>query len=210
MNVLKKPAPPTAPEVAYRWLRDAITGLPWDEEAYLSENAVADATGTSRTPVREALLRLEFEGLIRRVPHRGAHVPPLSERDIESVLEARTVIEQWAVRKVTGSNYSTDKLEELLARQADSLADPVEFIRCDIEFYKDIVAAAGNPVLEDLYRSLRHKELRMGKRAVRGSDGRRGYSLAEHRAVVRTIRSGDPHLAVDTTDCTVTSIQSQQ
>ncbi|NKX53672.1 GntR family transcriptional regulator [Arthrobacter mobilis] len=199
MNVLKKPVQPTAPEVAYLWLRDAITSLPWDEEAFLSENAVAEASGTSRTPVREALLRLEAEGLLRRVPRRGAYVPALSEKDIDAMMEARRVIEEWAVRKVTGSSYSTRNLEDLLARQSEIISDPVQFIQCDIDFHKDIVTAAGNPVLAEVYGSLRYKQLRMGVRAIRDSQGRSDHVLAEHRSIVEAIQSGDPLQAAQAT-----------
>jgi DNA-binding GntR family transcriptional regulator len=196
MNILHQPAQLTAPETAYRWLRDAISALPWDEEAFLSENAVAEASGTSRTPVREALLRLEASGLIRRVPHKGAYVPALSSRDIESMMEARQIIEEWAVRKVTGMQSPTGELDKLLEEQAQTLTDPVAFIECDIRFHKYIVATADNPVLEDVYDSLRFKQLRMGVKAVVDSEGRSDHVLREHREIVEAIGSGDPDLAV--------------
>lgn len=201
MDVLGKQTRLTAPQLAYQWLHEAVTKLPWDEEAFLSENAVAEASGTSRTPVREALLRLESEGLLRRVPHKGAYVPPLSEKDIDSMMEARRVIEEWAVRKFTETEISTDRLRALLAKQADTLADPTAFIQCDTDFHRNIVRAARNPILGDLYDSLRFKQLRMGMRAVLDGTGRDGTGrgecvLAEHNAIIDGIQSGDPGLAV--------------
>jgi DNA-binding GntR family transcriptional regulator len=195
-NHLQRPAQLTAPETAYRWLRDAISALPWDEEAFLSENAVAEASGTSRTPVREALLRLEASGLIRRVPHKGAYVPALSARDIETMMEARQLIEEWAVRKVTASHRSMDDLNRLLEQQGETLADPVAFIECDIRFHKYIIEAAGNPVLQDVYDSQRFKQLRMGVKAVVDSEGRSDHVLREHRSIVEAIMSGNPDVAV--------------
>ncbi|MCU1520631.1 MAG: GntR family transcriptional regulator [Arthrobacter sp.] len=195
-NHLQRPAQLTAPETAYRWLRDAISALPWDEEAFLSENAVAEASGTSRTPVREALLRLEASGLIRRVPHKGAYVPALSARDIETMMEARQLIEEWAVRKVTASHRSMDDLNRLLEQQGETLADPVAFIECDIRFHKYIIEAAGNPVLQDVYDSQRFKQLRMGVKAVVDSEGRSDHVLREHRSIVEAIMTGNPDVAV--------------
>lgn len=195
-NQLQRPAQLTAPETAYRWLRDAISALPWDEEAFLSENAVAEASGTSRTPVREALLRLEASGLIRRVPHKGAYVPALSARDIETMMEARQLIEEWAVRKVTASHRSIDDLNRLLEQQGETLADPVAFIECDIRFHKYIIEAADNPVLQDVYDSQRFKQLRMGVKAVLDSEGRSDHVLREHRSIVEAIQTGDPDVAV--------------
>lgn len=194
---LQKPTALTAPEIAYRWLRDAISALPWDQEEFLSENAVAEASGTSRTPVREALLRLEASGLIRRVPHKGAYVPALSSRDIETMMEARQLIEEWAVRKVTASHRSLDDLNRLLEQQGQTLADPVAFIECDIRFHKYIVEAADNPVLQDVYDSQRFKQLRMGVKAVADSEGRSDHVLREHRSIVEAIKTGNPDIAVD-------------
>ncbi|OLO13257.1 hypothetical protein BTW10_00315 [Chromohalobacter japonicus] len=196
MNIFKKPAQITAPEVAYRWLREAITSLPWDEEAFLSESAVAEASGTSRTPVREALLRLEAEGLLRRAPHRGAYVPALTESDIDIMMEARRVIEDWAVRKVTETGYSTHKLEEILENQANSLSDNVSFIKHDMSFHKELVAAAGNPLLDNLYDSLRYKQLRMGVGAIIDSDGRSDHVLEEHEAIVKAIQLKNAEVAI--------------
>lgn len=196
MDFQTKPTQLTAPETAYRWLRDAISALPWDEEIFLSENAVAEASGTSRTPVREALLRLEASGLVRRVPHKGAYVPALSSRDLETMMEARQVIEEWAVRKITGVDISVDELNRLLDQQAAVLSDPVAFIECDIQFHKYIVEIAHNPVLQDVYDSQRFKQLRTGVKALVDSEGRSDHVLQEHRAIVKAISSGDPELAV--------------
>src|SRR5690606_31605175 len=87
-------------ERAYLWLRDLIVRTPWDQEAFLSENAIAEASKISRTPVREALLRLEAEGLLRRIPHKGAFIPALTSDDIDEIMEVREVIGTWATRKV--------------------------------------------------------------------------------------------------------------
>lgn len=63
--------------------------MPRHEGVFLTEGAAAAATGTSRTPVREALLRLEAEGFLQIVPKKGAFVPPISDAEVESVMQAR-------------------------------------------------------------------------------------------------------------------------
>ena len=68
--------------------------------SFVTEGALADVCGVSRTPVREALLRLEGEGLVRLYPKKGALVVPPSLDDAREVLEARVVIEEWAARAV--------------------------------------------------------------------------------------------------------------
>ncbi len=83
-------------------MKSYIAALPREEETFLNEGGVlAKTTGTSRTPVREALLRLEAEGFVKRVPHKGAYVPPISDPpDVRAILQARAVVEKWAVSAV--------------------------------------------------------------------------------------------------------------
>src|SRR6202022_793004 len=79
--------------------RQVLTGaFPGGE--LISEGEVAAALQMSRTPVREAFLRLETEGLLRLYPQRGALVVPVSADEVRAVLEARQVLEQFAVEKV--------------------------------------------------------------------------------------------------------------
>lgn len=186
----------SAPESAYRWLRKEIASLPWDQEMFLSEMQVAEASGISRTPVREALLRLEAAGHLRRAPRRGAYVPALSMDDIDSMMEVRSVIEEWAVRKVTSEGMDFDLLDRLLAEQESSVADPVSFIEHDVAFHRAIVESAGNKVLSEVYVSQRFKQLRLGVKAVQDTEGRSDHVLAEHQALASALRSGNPAGAV--------------
>ncbi|MDX8464625.1 GntR family transcriptional regulator [Mesorhizobium sp. VK23B] len=195
MSIFQKP-PQTAPETAYQWLRNEVSKLPWDQEAFLSENAIAEATGLSRTPVREALLRLESTGLVRRMPHRGAYVPALTSADIENMMEVRQVIEEWAVRKVVASGFIGIGLDEILVEQEQHLDDPIAFIETDIRFHQSLLAAAGNQVFDEVYKAQRFKQLRMGVKAVRDGDGRSDHVLAEHRAIADAIRRADAEAAV--------------
>ncbi|WP_020498569.1 GntR family transcriptional regulator [Sciscionella marina] len=180
-----------AQEIAYRWLRDRVASVPRSEGVFLTEGQVAEASGISRTPVREALLRLEAEGLLQIVPKKGAFVPPVSDAELRSVMQARTLIEDWSVRRVAEAPDTVlGELERLLGEQEKLLADPVEFIECDRTFHRTIVIAAGNPVLVDFYESLRERQLRMGLRAVAGSTDRARVVLTEHAAIVDGLRSG--------------------
>src|SRR5277367_1146248 len=79
--------------------RQVLTGaFPGGE--LISEGEVAAALGMSRTPVREAFLRLEAEGLLRLYPQRGALVVPVSAEESRSVIEARMILEKFAVGKL--------------------------------------------------------------------------------------------------------------
>ncbi|KAA9162664.1 GntR family transcriptional regulator [Amycolatopsis acidicola] len=188
----------SAQDVTYRWLKQHIGTLPRDAGSFLTESEVAVATGMSRTPVREALLRLETEGLLQIVPKKGAFVPPISDADVRAVLQARALLEDWSARRVvpTSPDFLT-RLEELVAEQRTLVGDPMAFIVCDRAFHRAIVEQAGNPVLAEFYESLRDRQIRMGVRAVASSANRAEVVLSEHSAIVEALRSGDPDVAAD-------------
>ncbi|MGO4146318.1 GntR family transcriptional regulator [Paenarthrobacter sp. YAF11_1] len=182
----------TAPEVAYQWIISFIAGLPREDETFLNEATLAKATGTSRTPVREALLRLEAEGYIKRVPHKGAYVPPITDQEVRANLQARSVVEKWAVTSHGHYDHANlVALQGLIDQQRLAASDPVRFIELDTEFHNLIVKAAGNPVLADFYASLRQRQLRIGIQAISTGNSRTAEVLNEHQAIVDGLNGED-------------------
>ncbi|MEK1887701.1 MAG: GntR family transcriptional regulator [Phyllobacterium sp.] len=195
-----EPPAEAAQDVVYRWLKQHVLTLPRHEATFVTEAEVCRATGSSRTPVREALLRLETDGFLRIVPKKGAYVAAITEADVESVMQARGLVEDWCVRRaVLLGEPLAAALEQLLVRQAELQQDPVAFIECDREFHRTIVRSAGNPILADFYETLRDRQLRMGLHAIAASEERTRVVLAEHAAIVEAIRSGDPERAAGST-----------
>ncbi|MBB4276024.1 GntR family transcriptional regulator [Rhizobium mongolense] len=185
-----------AQDVVYRWLKQHVLTLPSREGTFLTEAEVCRETGTSRTPVREALLRLEADGLLQIVPKKGAYVPPITETEIEAVMQARGLVEEWCARQAAGyGDMLAAELDRLIARQVEVQHDTVAFIECDRDFHRTIVRAAGNPVLADFYESLRDRQLRMGVHAITIFGGRGDSVLAEHAAIAEGIRRGQPEQA---------------
>lgn len=191
-----EPPAEAAQDAVYRWLKQHVLTLPRHEATFVTEAEVCRATGSSRTPVREALLRLESDGLLRIVPKKGAYVAAITEADVESVMQARGLVEDWCVRRAAllGEPLAAE-LDRLLSRQAELQQSPVTFIECDREFHRTIVRSAGNPILADFYESLRDRQLRMGLHAIAASEERTSIVLAEHAAIVEAIHSGDPERA---------------
>jgi DNA-binding GntR family transcriptional regulator len=185
-----------AQDAVYGWLKQHIVTLPRNEGTFLTEAEVCQATGTSRTPVREALLRLETDGFLKILPKKGAYVPPITEAEVEAVMQARGLVEDWCVRQVAASSKSlVAELERILSQQRRVKQTPVRFIERDREFHRLIVRTAGNPFLAEFYESLRDRQLRMGVQAIAVSEARIGSVLAEHAAIVDGIRSGNPERA---------------
>ncbi|MER5183306.1 GntR family transcriptional regulator [Streptomyces sp. NPDC002896] len=186
----------SAQNVTYHWLKRHIAQLPRHDGTFLTESEVAAATGTSRTPVREALVRLETEGFVQIVPKKGVFVPPISDAEVRAVMQARELVEDWCIRQVTSLGHEfAAELERLVAEQESLLDDPVAFIDCDRAFHRTIVQHAGNPVLADIYESLRDRQIRMGLRAVARSENRAHTVLTEHRAIVTALRTGEAERA---------------
>ncbi|MWA02964.1 FCD domain-containing protein [Actinomadura sp. LD22] len=182
----------SAQDLAYDWLKRHISELPRDGGVFLSESEVAQAAGTSRTPVREALLRLETEGMLRIIPKKGAYIPPVPDSEIESVMQARGLVEDWCVRRVVPAEPAfVAELEQIMDEQRALIDDPVGFIDRDRAFHRAIVRQAGNPVLAEFYESLRERQIRMGLRAVAREENRARTVLDEHAAIVAGLVAGD-------------------
>ncbi|MEV6904085.1 GntR family transcriptional regulator [Amycolatopsis sp. NPDC051372] len=178
-------------------------GFPGGE--LISEGEVAEALGMSRTPVREAFLRLEGEGLLRLYPQRGALVVPVSPDEVRAVLEARLVLEQFAAGKVAASRPEVREavfagMEEQRAKQ-QAAAGLGEFLEADRAFHTVLVDAAANPILVSVHGSLRDRQMRMvGESTVNGRDGARDrldVILEEHREIAEAVHVGDGERACE-------------
>ena len=189
---------PGAKDRAYEYVKARVLSGTFPGGDLISEGDVAEALGMSRTPVREAFLRLEFEGLLRLYPQRGALVVPVSPTEVRAVLEARLVLEQFAAEKVILRGPEVREavaagLRDHLDRQTvDAESDRMhEFLDGDRLFHTVLLEAAGNEFLGGLYTSLRDRQVRMiGESAVRDPQRIRTI-LAEHAQISEAVCAGD-------------------
>src|SRR3954466_5151186 len=196
-TVTEKRAP--AADRVYDHVKRGVLERRYEGGTLLTEGELAEAVGVSRTPVREALLRLEVEGLIRLYPKKGALVLPVSAQEIADVVETRQLVEEHAARKaVPASPRLIARLEELLARQKEQaasgdLAGAAVTDRC---FHAEIVRSGGNEILSRLYDQLRDRQLRMGVAVMHAHPDRITKTLAEHGELLDALRAGDVEAAV--------------
>jgi DNA-binding GntR family transcriptional regulator len=189
-----------AQDLVFAWLKKHIVSLPRADGTFLTEAEVGRATGMSRTPVREALLRLEAEGFLQIVPKKGAFVPPITDREVEAIMQARAIVEDFCVRRaVHFADVLAPELDRLLMEQDKQLKSPLEFIELDREFHRAIVRAADNPILADFYETLRDRQMRMGIYAITASAQRMDNVMVEHRAIAEGVRSRDADQAAKAT-----------
>ncbi|MFD7434912.1 GntR family transcriptional regulator [Streptomyces sp. NPDC059861] len=191
--------PPAADRV-YTHVKQGVLDRRYEGGTLLTEGELADAVGVSRTPVREALLRLEAEGLIKLYPKKGALVLPVSAQEIADVVETRLLVEEHAARKaVPAPSGLIVRLEELLEQQREQAAagDLAAAAVTDRSFHAEIVRSGGNEILSRLYDQLRDRQLRMGVAVMHSHPDRIAKTLAEHQHILDALRSGDPDAAVD-------------
>lgn len=191
-TLLPPPSASAADRVYARVKRDILGGT-LAGGAFVTEGALAAETGVSRTPVREALLRLESEGLVRLYPKKGALVAPPSVDEARDVLEARIVIEEWAARTVWPHRARLlDELAvELAAMEATRRSgDVARLVEHDRRFHEIIVAAAGNAVLTRMYQGLRDRQLTIVAAQLRRSAERIDSAVQGHTELLALLRSG--------------------
>jgi DNA-binding GntR family transcriptional regulator len=171
----------------------------------ISEGEVAAALGMSRTPVREAFLRLEAEGLLRLYPQRGALVVPVSSEEARAVIEARLVLEQFAATKVVSRGPAArtavfDRLSREVQRQraAAAVSDWREFLEADRAFHNVILDESGNAILSGVYSSLRDRQVRMTGESAQRDPSRMTTILFEHAGIAEALRDGDLQRALET------------
>src|SRR3954453_19326632 len=107
---------------AYDHVKRAILDRAYPGGALLSEGEIATAVGVSRTPVREALLRLETEGLVRLYPKRGALVLPVSPQEVSDVLETRELVETFTAGRAALGPALAEELQGLLTAMREHSA----------------------------------------------------------------------------------------
>jgi DNA-binding GntR family transcriptional regulator len=183
----------TATERAYAFTKGRVLDSTFAGGELITEGEVADALGLSRTPVREAFLRLEGEGLLRLYPKRGALVVPVSVGEVEAVMETRQLVERFALGKVLADGPAPALADELDAAIDTQVAaeSPEAFVALDREFHTVFVTAARNPIVTGLYDSLRDRQRRMVITSLLRDAARMSSIIVEHREIAAAVRDGD-------------------
>ncbi len=194
MSTPSTSAPKPAGIRAFEFAKWAILSGVYPAGAVITEAALANELGLSRTPVREALLRLEVEGLVTLESRRGAVVCTFSLHDVEDVLEARVLVENHTAAR------SFDRRLELLPRvegaheamkRSRREHDTAAFTGSDRLFHELIVDAADNRVLSSVYRTLRERQTLFTSAIVRGREDRMQAAVDEHERILETLRGDD-------------------
>ncbi len=194
----------------YEQLRDEILSGTLPVGAQLVEARIASELGVSKTPVREALIRLQRDGLVEIEPYRGARVIEPTTDDIREILELRQVLETHVARDLATRRPAAplDRLEQTIAegRRALDAGDERRVHEALTEFSDILAEASGNRRLGKALEELRSVLLLIGNTSLR-QPGREARSLLEHERIVEAIRAGDADAAAAATAVHIRSIE---
>ncbi|MGX1805679.1 GntR family transcriptional regulator [Nocardia sp. NPDC055321] len=178
----------------HRQLRGLVLSGELAPGAPLSVLALSARLGVSRSPVREAVQQLIYEGLAVNVPHAGARVASMDDTQIRDVLAVRTVLDglaaATAATRLTEADLS--KLTALLATQEDHLrepADPARDSELDLEFHTFIRERSGNRTLADELARL-DAQAHLYRGDLWRHPRNRSIALREHRRILDALESG--------------------
>jgi DNA-binding GntR family transcriptional regulator len=185
----------------YERIRDAILEGTFPPGAQLVEVVIAEICGVSRTPAREALTRLEQDGLVERGP-RGLIVRERSPEQILDIYETRVVLEAMAARMAADRYTELDKVRIMRFMEACERADnsdPAAMAAANSHFHQSIWEASHNGALIDVLNRLRMHLARYPETTL-SHPGRWAEVLHEHRAIADAIVARDPERAAALTE----------
>lgn len=178
-------------------LRDMMKDI--TEPVRVREEDLANQLGVSRTPVREALIRLESTGMVHLRPGRGALLTPVTDEEYIEWLQLREQLEGFATREaaLNASQRDVQRLRALFAPfiglEEDTFA-PVPYGQANVAFHKEIIALANNRLLERVWAAFGHRQTTFRRQTIKRLH-RFSTSLREHLAIIDAIERRDAELA---------------
>jgi len=185
-------------ELVFEALRDAIIRGVLKPGERLMEVQLAEELGVSRTPVREAIRKLELEDLVVMIPRKGAYVSGISLKDIADVFEVRAAVEALAAglaaERITAEEL--EELERILVKKAEIIEanDLDRLVEIDILFHECLYQGSRNAKLVQIINNLSEQIHRFRSTSL-ASPGRMKEALEEHRKIVEAISERNITLA---------------
>ncbi|MBQ8802394.1 MAG: GntR family transcriptional regulator [Tyzzerella sp.] len=186
-------------DVVFNTLRQAILRGELKPGERLMEIQLANKLGVSRTPIREAIRKLELEGLVLMIPRRGAEVAEITEKSLRDVLEVRRALEELSVQ-LACERITEEQIQELkeVAKEFEGVlksGDVTEYAEVDVKFHDIIYHATDNQRLIQLLYNLREQMYRYRVEYLKREEVHEQI-LEEHNYIIEMIEKGDRERAV--------------
>lgn len=197
-------------DVVFNTLRQAILKGELEPGERLMEIQLAERLGVSRTPIREAIRKLELEGLVLMVPRKGAEVAKISEKNLRDVLEVRRSLEELAI-ELACQRMSPEEIKELENAQIAFVAavksgDAMRIAEGDEAYHDVIYSGTQNLRLVQIINNLREQMYRYRLEYIKDA-GKRQVLVHEHENIMRAIRD---HRVQEAKDAIREHIENQE
>ena len=185
-------------DVVFNTLRRAILRGELKPGERLMEIQLANKLGVSRTPIREAIRKLELEGLVHIIPNKGAFVEGVTLQDVKDIYEIRTLLEglcaRWAAERITQEQL--EELEEIvfLSDFHYSKENWDQILELDNRFHEMVYEACASKELTRVLRDYHHYLQRI-RRITLEEKARAHASINEHRAIAEALKARDARTA---------------
>ena len=188
-------------DLTYQALKQAITAMNiYDsgEDLRLDERRLAEDLGVSRTPIREAIVRLELEGLVRTVPRRGTFVVRKSKKEVLEIITVWAALESMAARLITlhARDEEIASLRKIFATFQNGRLEAHldEYSEANIQFHQRIIEMSGCELLRKTAGTLL---IHMGaiRRRTIGDDARVTRSIIDHMHIIEALEQRETELA---------------
>jgi DNA-binding GntR family transcriptional regulator len=187
-----------ASEKAYQKIKDIILSGEASPGQQLKEAALSQALDLTRTPVREALKKLEAEDMVQMIPNRGAFVSSFSERDIFDILDTREALECKAVHLACrrANREELDRIREHLDWLRANVNDETKTLKLDFNFHFEIVKLSKNKFLISAWELLKNRlDLVRIRKVLSMSRDRRIEAIDASIEILNLIADGESELA---------------
>lgn len=188
-------------DVVFNTLRQAILKGELKPGERLLEIHLAQKLGVSRTPIREAIRKLELEGLVRMIPRRGAEVARITAKSLKDVLEVRRALDAFSC-ELACERRTDEDIEALRVaceefEEATRTKDATVIAKADVKLHDIIIRAAGNDRLTEILNNLSEQMYRYRFEYIKDTSNYEKL-VEEHRIIYECIRKKDKQTAVET------------
>lgn len=181
-------------EKAYKIIKNAIIYGTYPPEYELTEQSLSDELGISKTPIRDALIRLQSDGFINIYPFKGAKVASLKHRQVIEMLELRSVLEPWTACKALAflSDQEIDEAGTLIENmiQSKELGDLEEAARIHKTFHQIFFDKLENEYLTQIFNNIFNHSERFTAQAMLNNENMEN-AIDEYRAIIRALKAKD-------------------
>ena len=192
-------------DIAYEQLKERIIDCTYAPDSMINEEGLQSEFGVSRTPIREALIMLEHEGLVKIMPKKGVRIVRMTLKDVHDVFEVRKLIEPYILRQY-GQGLSRQCINAMLRRHGELLEalehGPEEKFKkqvnaLDCELHGMLIDSARNPFFSNLQQVIFAQNSRLRVLSAEEVKGRLVRTVQEHLELLHALREGDMECAAE-------------